>query len=229
MAERVLVVAAHPDDEVLGIGGTLARHIACGDAVHILILAEGASSRGPGGRSAAIASEVAALMDAACAAARIIGAAEPSFAALPDQRMDELPLLDIVKRVEQAVADVAPTIVYTHHAGDLNLDHRIACEAVLTACRPLPRASARAIVTFETPSASEWAGPLGRAFAPNRFVDIEAYLELKLRALDAYAREMRPFPHARSREAIVALARRRGASVGVRAAEAFVVLREIVL
>jgi LmbE family N-acetylglucosaminyl deacetylase len=227
MVERVLVVAAHPDDEVLGLGGTLARHVASGDEVHILILADGETARAESGNTPDFAAEIEARMQAAREAARVIGANDPYFAGCPDNRMDELPLLDIIKCVEDRVTTLVPTIVYTHHAGDLNIDHRLTRQAVATACRPLPRAPVRAIYAFETVSSTEWAEPGASPFIPNRFVDIEPYLEIKRRALNAYRREMRPFPHARSHERVEALARDRGASVGLSAAEAFMVVREI--
>jgi len=229
MAERVLVVAAHPDDELLGVGGTLARHSAMGDAVNILILAEGVTARHGTRERSAGEGDIAALMDAARSAARLVGAAEPRFAGFPDNRMDEVALLDVVKCVEQCLSELHPSIVYTHYAGDLNIDHQIACQSVVTACRPLPGTSVRAIYAYETLSSTEWAAPLEPVFAPNRFVDISNYLEVKLRALDFYRGEMRAFPHPRSREAVAALAHDRGASIGVDAAEAFMVLRETVL
>ncbi len=225
----VLVVAAHPDDEILGCGGTLARHAAAGEAVHVLILAEGATARDERRSAQAHANELAALRQAAADAAACIGARPPRFAGFPDNRMDSLDLLDIVKAVETVVAETAPAVVYTHHGGDLNQDHRLTHQAVLTACRPLPGAPVRAIHAFETLSSSEWGSPMpGAGFVPSRFVDIGAQLETKLRALECYAAEMRPFPHARSRDNVTALARHRGASAGLPAAEAFVVLREIV-
>ena len=223
----VLVVAAHPDDEILGCGGALARHAAGGDTVHVLIVAEGATSRDsrrdPEGRSP----ELTSLMAAASRAVSAIGAEEPRLLGLPDNRLDTLPLLDVIKPIEAVVEAVAPEIVYTHHAGDLNVDHRIVHQAVVTACRPLPRSPVRAIYAFETVSSTEWQSA-GDAFRPQRWVDIEPFLRLKLQALEAYAAEMRPFPHARSLEAVEALARVRGAAAGLKAAECFMVVRELV-
>lgn len=224
----VLVVVAHPDDEVLGCGGTIARHAAAGRPVHILILAEGATARDAMRRVGKARQAVAELRRAARAAARALGAEPPRFAGLPDNRMDTLALLDVVKPIEAAVERLRPAIVYTHHGGDLNVDHRIAHAAVLTACRPLPGASVRRILAFETLSSSEWAATAQhQAFQPSHFVDIEATLAAKARALECYVSEMRPFPHARSHEAVMALARWRGASVGLAAAEAFVVVRQV--
>lgn len=223
MAERVLVIAAHPDDEVLACGGTLARHAAEGDAVLVLFLADGETSRGP--------VEAAMLSERQCMAAEcsaILGLEPPRFLGLPDQRLDTVALLDVVWQVERVMAEWRPTVVYTHHGNDLNVDHRIAHQVALTACRPLPGSTVRAVYAFETVSSTEWGLPAGPAFRPTRFVDIRAQIAVKAKAVAAYAAEMRPFPHARSHEAVGGLARQRGAQVGLFAAEAFEVLREIV-
>ncbi|MCY4237604.1 MAG: PIG-L family deacetylase [Rhodospirillaceae bacterium] len=223
----VLVIAAHPDDEILGCGGTLARHTAGGDVVHLLIVAEGATSRDPNRDFGSRESDLAAIKAAASRAAVVIGAEAPHMLGLPDNRLDTLPLLDVIKHIEAIVEAVMPEIIYTHHAGDLNVDHRIVHQAAVTACRPLPGSSVRAIYAFETVSNTEWQSG-GDPFRPQRWVDIEPFLESKRRALEAYAAEMRPFPHARSREAVEALARVRGAAVGLAAAECFMVVREVV-
>ncbi len=220
---KILVVAAHPDDEILGCGATLARHSDAGDRVHILILATGLAARG-----AVEAGAIEALEDAARQAAQAVGAEAPRFAGFADNRLDGIELLDIVKAIETVVEAVRPEIVYTHHGGDLNIDHRIACEAVATTCRQLPGATTRAIYAFETMSSTEWAvADAHAAFCPNHFVDVSAHMDAKMTALEAYASEMRPWPHARSLEAIRALAAYRGASVGCAAAEAFTVIREL--
>lgn len=228
-AGPVLVVVAHPDDEVLGCGGTIARHSERGDTVHILILAEGVTARDAERDAGGRADEIETLRESARTAAATLGAEPPRFAGLPDNRLDSLDLLDVVKLVEAAITDIQPGIVYTHHGGDLNIDHRIVHQAVLTACRPLPAVPVRAVYAFETVSSTEWAGPsLESAFRPARFVDITAHLDAKIKALECYAEEMRPFPHARSLESVTALARLRGASAGMAAAEAFDVVRELI-
>lgn len=224
----VLVVAAHPDDEILGCGATLARHAAAGDDVHILIVAEGATSRDAARSADTRAPEIDALREAATEAAVRIGARPPSFGGLPDNRLDGVDLLDIVKLIERRISECNPAVVYTHHGGDLNIDHRRVHDAVLTACRPLPGVGARAVYAFETPSSTEWADETLPAFRPTRFVDVTGTLETKLAALDAYESEMRVFPHPRSAEAVRSLARWRGASAGVDAAEAFAVVCEVV-
>lgn len=221
---NVLVVAAHPDDEILGCGGTMALHAARGDVVHVLILGQGAAARRPAGSD--VVAEVAALESAALAAATTVGAQPPRFGHLPDNCMDTVALLDVVRMVEDCVAETNPKIIYTHSPGDTNIDHRIVFDAVTTACRPQPGTLKPAILCFEIPSSTEWRPPVAApVFAPNWFVDIGAALTAKLAALSAYAGEMRPWPHPRSLEAVTHLARWRGASIGSEAAEAFMVAR----
>lgn len=226
MTETVLIVAAHPDDEVLGVGGTAARHADAGHSVHVLILAEGATARSSKPPEEQSADERQALQAAAKAAAVLLGTQPPRFAALPDNRLDSLDLLDVVKTIETHLYEIAPTIVYTHHGGDLNIDHRITHRATLTACRPLPDQSVRALYTFETLSSSEWgSSEQGAPFRSLHFVDIATTLERKMAALRCYEQEMRMFPHARSYKAVQAQAQLRGAQSGLLAAESFNVIR----
>jgi N-acetylglucosamine malate deacetylase 1 len=222
----VLVVAAHPDDEALGCGGTIARHVAAGDRVHVQFMSDGVASRAD--ENEANSADKLRRREEALAAAQVLGLALPRFADFPDNRLDTVPLLELVKCVEETVEDLAPNVVYTHHGGDLNVDHRLVHDAVLTACRPLPGRKVRAIYAFEVLSSTEWASPAAsRGFQPNRFVEITAEMETKLTALACYGSEMRPPPHARSLEAVKAMATLRGASAGVPKAEAFAVLREV--
>lgn len=218
----VLCVAAHPDDEVLGCGGTLARHAAAGDEVHVCLVAEGLTSR-PG---AADTGQLGELADTARRADALLGVRETALLGLPDNRLDELLRLDVIQRIEQVVDRVRPEVVYTHAACDLNIDHQIVHESVLTACRPVPGQGVKRILCFEVPSSTEWRGAgSGPAFVPNWFVDISVTLVAKQAALAVYAGEMRPWPHARSLKACEHLARWRGAIVGVAAAEAFMLAR----
>ena len=219
--KTVLVVAAHPDDEALGCGGTIARLSASGSKVHILFLADGETAR-----AGASKDMLAKRRRIATEAAAKLGAQNPGFLDFPDNRLDSVDLLDVVQAIEKHASGIGPELVLTHFGGDLNVDHRACAEAVLTAFRPVPDQSVRSILAFEVPSSTEWrvaAGPTG--FAPNAFFDVSATLDVKRSALEIYAREMRDFPHPRSVEAVEALARWRGATVGVGAAEAFVVLR----
>lgn len=225
--ERVLVVAAHPDDEALGCGGTLAAHASRGDIVQTLFLADGETSRA--GRTPP-KSLVTSRMRDAVRANRVLGAMRPLFVGLPDNQLDSLPLLSITRAIEKIALKFAPTIVYTHHAGDLNIDHQIAHRAVMTAFRPVPGQTVKAIYSFEVLSSTGWNSHLsGSPFVPNRFFEISATLALKISALQQYKGELRPYPHARSVESVMALASYRGASVGVEAAEAFMIERQLVL
>ena len=220
--KTVLAMVAHPDDEVLGAGGTLARHVAAGDVVCIVFLTDGVGARGGDSSAARRRAE------AARKAASLLGAKEPRFLGFADNRLDKTDLLDVTQAIEGVIATVKPTTIYTHHASDLNIDHVICHQAVLTACRPLPGSIVRSIYAIEVPSSTEWSGPMcDNAFVPSRFVDISGLQKIKRAALEAYGEEMRPFPHPRSFEAIEALAVWRGASAGLNAAEAFMVLREV--
>jgi len=222
-AATVLVVAAHPDDEVLGCGGTIARHAAAGDVILTMFLTDGEGARPDAGMA-----QIGARRDAAREAACSLGSLPPLFFTLPDNRLDSVPLLDIVRPIEDVLRETAPRVVYTHHAGDLNIDHRRVHQAVMTACRPQIGHPVERIYAFEVPSSTEWSGPgFGPAFEPTRFVDIALWLDRKADALAAYAAELRPPPHPRSRDGIDNLARWRGATAGMAAAEAFMVLRQL--
>ncbi|WP_341885435.1 PIG-L deacetylase family protein [Synechococcus sp. UW140] len=229
MADSVLVVAAHPDDEVLGCGGTIARHADAGDQVRVLIVAEGATSRQQHRVRNQASDELSALAQSAQKAGAILGAQGVELLDLPDNRLDSLDRLDLIKQIEERIARHQPQVVYVHHAGDVNIDHRRLHEAVVTACRPTPGQPVRRLLSFEVASSTEWQPPCSApAFQPNWFVDISAQWLRKREALEAYISEMRPWPHARSFQAVEHLARWRGAQVGVEAAEAFCLLRQLV-
>lgn len=215
----VLVVAAHPDDEVLGPGGTIARHVKAGDEVHIVVLADGATSRYADGMDSVLA-------DAARACGEVLGATSVRVRALPDQRLDGMALLDVVREIEPIVDAVRPTTVYTHFPDDVNADHGVVSRATWTACRPyvLPRLERFAV--FETPSSTEWALPTGdTAFRPTMFVDVTDVLDLKIEAMEQYHTELRPYPHPRSVRALRERAAYWGSTVAREAAEPFQLLR----
>lgn len=218
---NILVLAAHPDDEVLGCGASLARWAREGHRVHIAILGEGVTSRA-GAAADEQARALARLREDAHAVAELLGAcAPPRLLGLPDNRFDTLPLLEIAQRIEALVAELAPERVCTHSGGDLNVDHAATFRAALTALRPMAASRVRELYTFEVPSATEWAfGSFAPRFEPNTFVDVGATLELKVRAMQCYEAEARAFPHPRSPEALRALAAWRGAQAGLPAAEA---------
>lgn len=224
--KSILVVAAHPDDEALGCGGTIAKLADEGATIHVAFLADGVFSRA--GDAGAQQAELTARRAAAQKACDILGVKSVFFSDFPDNRMDTIALLDIIKPIEALVAKYQPDSVFTHHFGDLNVDHRRIHEAVATACRPQRGHPAKKILCFEVPSSTEWQLP-GSAptFAPNWFVDISNTLDRKLAALDAYATELHAWPHPRSRQGVEHLARWRGATVGVDAAEAFMLGRKL--
>ena len=226
---RVLIVAAHPDDEVLGCGATIARHAELGDEVHVIIMSEGITSRDRKRNRKQHLIELSQLAEASRKAQKILGTSSLTLHDFPDNRMDSVDLLDIVKVIEQHLEKILPEIVYTHHAGDVNIDHRLIHQAVITACRPLPQQSVKTLLFFEVPSSTNWQLPgSSPSFNPNWFVDVTATLAIKQQALLAYESEMRPWPHSRSHKALEHLARWRGCSMGVDAAEAFVVGRNLV-
>jgi len=221
---RVLVIGAHPDDETYGVGGTIIQHTAIGDAVSVLILSDGVTARH---------NEVARQKAVARRACERLGVVDVRFAGLPDQRLDGLPLLEVIRPIHAAVRELAPETVYTHHRGDANQDHRTVFAATLVAVRPLEGTPVRRVLSYEMASSTEWAPPFGEwEFLPNIFVDISTALEAKLGAIEIYRQtfesEVRPFPHPRSPEAVRIYAQARGVSVGMQAAEAFVLIRQLI-
>jgi LmbE family N-acetylglucosaminyl deacetylase len=224
---RVLVIAAHPDDEILGCGATAARLVREGHDVHFAILGEGVTSR-HADRVDADAGQLAALHRQAHAAALKLGVKNVVTHNFPDNRLDTIPLLEVVKVVEDLVDRLKPEVIYTHHGGDLNVDHGVIHRAVLTATRPVAGQPVREIYAFEVPSSTEWAFQrLEPAFRPNVFVDVTSTLDAKIAAMECYESEARRFPHPRSPEALRAIAMRWGSVAGCGAAEAFELVRSI--
>lgn len=219
---NILIIAAHPDDEVLGCGGTLARFTARGAQVHVAFMADGVFSR-----KSSTPTQLKKRKIAAEKARKILGYQKCHFLDFPDNQMDQVPLLLIVQKLEALIKKYQPETIFTHFHGDLNVDHRITQTAVMTACRPLPGCSVKKIYGFEIPSSTEWATPGESPFCPTFFVNITPFLQRKLKALQAYSVEMREPPHARSLCNVEFLARNRGHSMGIQAAEAFVVYRHI--
>jgi len=223
-----LIIVAHPDDETLGCGGSMAKWTNEGHDVHVLIMAEGFTSRDRQRNRRSRTEELSSLAQSANHATKILGVKSINLLDYPDNRMDSVDFLDVVKSIEEVFEKLKPEVVVTNHIGDLNIDHRIVQQAVVTACRPQPGHTVKRILSCEVPSATEWQSPTdGRPFVPNWFEDISDMLELKIKALEAYKSEMREWPHARSIKALEHLARWRGSSVGVEAAEAFMLVREI--
>mgnify|MGYP002525862601 CR=1 FL=1 len=223
--KNVLVFAAHPDDELLGLGGTVRRLVNEGVTVRAIIMAEGLTSRAMS-REEADLSELEELQSDAKRAAAIVGYRSIEFCGLPDNRMDNLDLLDIIKIITRYVEKYQPDTIFTHHHGDLNIDHRLTCEAVLTACRPVGNSKVHRIFSFETPSSTEWNYNYSEPFTPNVYVDVTETLEAKVQGMSCYRSESTVFPHPRSPEALRSLGRLRGSNVGFEMAEAFMLIRE---
>jgi len=218
---RVVVIGAHPDDEILGAGGCLARHVLLGHEVHAVVVADGAGSRYP-------AQMMATLEADARRAAAVIGFASLHLLGLPDQRLDTLPFIELTQLLEAQLDRLAPTVVYTHFPGDVNADHAAVARAAWTACRPYARPALRRFAVFETPSSTEWAWPLpGAAFEPNLFVDVSDTLETKIAAMECYGSELRDYPHPRSSRALRERAAFWGSHVGRTAVEPLRVLRDL--
>lgn len=224
----VLVVAAHPDDEVLGCGGAIRRHALEGNEVHTLILGEGITSRRTRRSPARDRLTLEQLRRSAQKAAAILGTEKPIMLGFPDNRFDTVPFLDIVKAIERVKDRLRPSTIYTHYWGDLNIDHRLTAKAVITALRPLPGESVRRILAFEVPSSTEWAPPAPTSwFTPNVYTDIADTINDKIAAMAAYKSEVREYPHPRSVEALRIHTQYRGIQAGLQHAEAFVLIREI--
>lgn len=223
----ILVVAAHPDDEILGVGATIAARVAAGDQAFAVILGEGQTSR-VDHREEMDASVIEELHKDTLAAAKHIGFERVLFENVPDNRFDQMDLLDVVKKVEKLIKKLNPDIIYTHHKGDLNIDHRITYQAVLTATRPMQNCPVKEIYTFETLSSTEWNFAYGEnQFHPNVFVDVEPTFHKKLQAMEEYRSELCEFPHPRSLKALEITAQKWGSVVGKHYVEPFEVVRKV--
>jgi len=214
VTKRVLVIAAHPDDELLGCGGTVALHVRAGDAVTTVIACEGESLRyGPNGVG---------QRDHTRKAAAELGVTDVRELGFRDQRLDTLPLTEIITPLERVVRELRPQIVYCQYGGDINRDHELLFKALLVATRPTED-SIEAIYAFDTASSTEWAYP--RTFTPDTWVDISSTLEQKIAAMAHYQSEVRPYPHPRSLDALRHRARAWGNQHCVDAAEVFMTVR----
>lgn len=225
MKDVILVIAAHPDDEVLGCGGTIAQLANDGHDVYSLILGEGITSRSNKESPKKQKIKLERLKKQAIMAGKILGVKKTFFAEFPDNCFDEASLLAVVKKVEEIRNQVLPTVIYTHSNSDLNIDHKITYEAVITAFRPLPGEIIKQIYSFEILSSTEWNYPA--AFVPNVYVDVTNTVELKKKAMRKYLGELKLWPHPRSLKGIDVLSQKRGMETGLRYAEAFQLVRDI--
>lgn len=224
---NILVISAHPDDEVLGCGGTMARVAKEGHSVYVAILSEGITARYQKPEDAD-RKLIEALQATTHKVGALLGAKEVFNYDLPDNRFDTIAQLDVAKIIEDLIARLQPEVVYTQHGGDLNIDHAVIWRATLAATRPKVGGPVKKVYGYEVASCTEWAFQgFSPVFHPNTFVDITATLDVKIKAMQMYESEMRPFPHPRSPEALQAIARHWGSVAGLQAAEAFELVREI--
>ena len=217
----VLVVAAHPDDEAIGCFGTLLKHYKFGDEINIIFLSDGVSSRGVNKKKKHERKKNCLKV------LKIIGLKSKNvfFLDYPDNMMDAVPLLDVIKNIEEIKKKIQPNVLYTHFSNDLNIDHRIAYQAAITASRPSKNETIKKILCFEIVSSTEWSDKNKQIFSPNYFVDISKFINRKLKALAIYDKEIKKSPNARSLENIKNLALLRGSRAGVNYAEAFFIER----
>ncbi|MDD5433309.1 MAG: PIG-L family deacetylase [Candidatus Pacebacteria bacterium] len=221
-SKKVLVIGAHPDDEVLGCGGTILKHLNHGDMVSVLILGEGETSKEKN------MIDIEGRKKAAQKAAQILGVSDLFLERLPDNQFDSLPLLKIVKKIESHLLKIKPEIVYTHFANDLNIDHRTTFKAALTACRPQPCFFVKKILSFEILSSTEWqAKNIGKMFRPTVYENITDFIAQKLKAMQAHEGELKNYPHPRSLKGIEVQAQYRGIESGYKFAEAFQLIRDL--
>lgn len=226
--KKILVVVAHPDDEILACGATIAGLSAAGHECYTLILGEGKTSRLDSRDKEMVSDELDELSSEIKEANALIGVKKVFTCNFPDNRFDNVDLLDIIKEIEKIKVLVQPEIIYTHHSGDMNIDHQITHQAVLTATRPMAGECVKKIYACEVPSATEWNSYSHESvFIPNVFVDVSKTIDVKIDAMNKYKSELREFPHPRSLEYIKKLAEVNGAKVGLKYSENFRLVRSV--
>lgn len=226
--KKILVVAAHPDDEVLGCGATLAKAIDCGCEVHVLFVGEGISARFPFGQydSQEFKDQTEVRQKGAEKALMTLGISSFKFGEKLCGQFDSYPLIQLVKEIEEEIKIISPDILLTHNPSEVNIDHRLTYEAVEVACRPTRDFIPNEIYTFEIPCSGSWT--FETSFKPNVFINVEKYWEKKMAAWKCYVGEERPFPFPRSDEGLKTLSQYRGMSCNLKQSEAFKLVRKVV-
>lgn len=223
-----MIVVAHPDDELLGLGATMNKLITTSNVTtHVVILGEGITSRTEERNVNKWEKELKQHKENILQAQRAIGYHSVSAHNFSDNRFDSIPLLDIIKVIEKEKKAFSPDIIFTHHGGDVNIDHQYTFSAVMTACRPMLDEKVKMIITFETASGTEWiASTDTRQFIPNFYFEVsKENIDSKISGMESYEFERRSFPHPRSPEALMIKAQNRGLTVGLEYAEAFHIVR----
>ena len=211
---NILVIAAHPDDEMLGCGGSIIKLKKKCD-IKVLFMTDGVSARKKNHKK---------ILERRNSCEKLfkkLKIKKPVFLDFPDNQMDKVPLLEIVKKIERIIKEIKPHTIFTHYSDCLNIDHQITCKAVLTACRPIKNNTVKKILSFEIPSSTDWALYKDKQFQPNYFIDISKHINEKINLIKFYKKELRNYPHSRSITGIKSLASIRGVSCGVKFAESF--------
>tara|TARA_Y100000780_G_scaffold222038_1_gene230833 strand:+ start:751 stop:1461 length:711 start_codon:yes stop_codon:yes gene_type:complete len=232
---NILVIIAHPDDEVLGMGGTILKHAKNADKVTVAYMTTGITSRRSSNyqsissyqtnkkQKSIMKNQIEELRKDAKKSCKLLKVKKTIFFDFPDNELDTVPLLKIIKSIENIIKEIKPDRIYTSHYGDLNIDHRIVFEATLTACRPV-KFPVKEIMCFEILSSTDWA--FSYEFKPNYFINIKNELDYKIKAMQVYKNEIREFPHPRSIENIKNSAHKWGTVSGLKSAEAFQLIRK---
>lgn len=217
---KILVIAAHPDDEVMGVGGTIAKYVKNGAEVFLCVVTKAY----PPDWSERIIRE---KRKEVLKASKILGIKDVRFLDLPTVKLDTVPQKELNERISRYVEEIRPEIVFVPHRGDLHKDHRLVFESAMVAVRPVPNCLIKKVLSYELPSSTEWTPSPENAFIPNLYVDISDTLERKIKAMSVYKTELKRYPHPRSLKSIQIYAEKRGMEAGLKAAEAFVLIREI--
>lgn len=218
--EKILVICAHPDDETLGLGGTLKNHSDKGDEINIMFFADGQFGRDSSKKG------IERRQNQGRAAGKILGIKEMHFLNYKDQYLETISLVDLSTKMESVINKIKPNIVYTHFWGDVNQDHRRLFDATIIATRPKPDSLVKKLIVYETPSSTDW-GSWHNVFQPNLFVDVSTYLNYKIKALKKYSKEVEEFPHPRSIKSVINRTKYWGSKAGLENAEAFMIIRQI--
>jgi N-acetylglucosamine malate deacetylase 1 len=214
---KILVIAAHPDDEVIGMGGTIAKHSSQGDEVYLLVISEGVSAQYKNKKKF-----LKIRREACLSSAEILGINKVFFENFPDAKLSSIPQLEINKVIEGHIKKINPDRIYTHHWGDIHKDHQAVYESTLVAARNF----SSEILCYEVISSSSKLKNPKKHFIPNYYVNMSGFLETKINALSKYISEIKEFPHPLSKKALISLAKIRGVESNLKSAEAFVLVKK---